>query len=161
MRWAGLYHCQGHEWLRRWTGDSHSSVLPEEEERAGEPDCGPIEQRKVARGRDPVAWGVKWAGKPSKELRRWIEKPRVMLDLGKRLLIELSETWDVHVERTLGGERVRMQIDWDLCKPCGGAKSLNYWENTQEPEMYGKSLSTYIILSWLECHSNKLELIYM
>jgi hypothetical protein len=46
-----------------------------------------------------MAEGVKWTGKPSKELRRWIEKPRVMLDLGRRLLVELSETLDVHVGR--------------------------------------------------------------
>ena len=44
--------------------------------------------------------GVKWAGKPSNELRRWIEKPRVMLDLGRKLLIELSSTLEVHVGRS-------------------------------------------------------------
>ena len=43
--------------------------------------------------------GVKWAGKPSNVLRNWIEQPRVMMDLGRRLLIELSKTLDVHVGR--------------------------------------------------------------
>ena len=43
--------------------------------------------------------GVRWTGRPSNELRRWIEKPRVMLDLGRRLLVELSETLDVHIGR--------------------------------------------------------------
>ena len=43
--------------------------------------------------------GVRWTWKPSKELRIWIEKPRVMLDLGRRLLVDLSETLDVHVGR--------------------------------------------------------------
>ena len=32
--------------------------------------------------------GVKWSGRPSDELRKWIERPRVMMDLGRRLLIE-------------------------------------------------------------------------
>ena len=32
-------------------------------------------------------------------LATWIEKPKVMLDLGRRLLLELSERLDVHVGR--------------------------------------------------------------
>jgi hypothetical protein len=43
--------------------------------------------------------GVKWTGRPSDELRKWIKRPRVMMDLGRRLLIKLSETLDVHVGR--------------------------------------------------------------
>ena len=43
--------------------------------------------------------GVQWTGKPSGVLRAWIEKPRVMLDLGRRLLVELSDNLDVHVGR--------------------------------------------------------------
>ena len=43
--------------------------------------------------------GVHWSGKPSKVLKDWIEKPKVMLDLGRRLLEELSNTLDVHVGR--------------------------------------------------------------
>ena len=43
--------------------------------------------------------GVEWSGKPSKVLNNWIEQPRVMVDLGRRLLIELSEELEVHVGR--------------------------------------------------------------
>ena len=43
--------------------------------------------------------GVEWAGKPSNVLRNWIDQPRVMVDLGRRLLIELCENLDVHVGR--------------------------------------------------------------
>ena len=43
--------------------------------------------------------GVEWSGKPSKVLNNWIEQPRVMVDLGRRLLIELSEELVVHVGR--------------------------------------------------------------
>ena len=33
--------------------------------------------------------GVQWEGKTSRVLATWIEKPKVMLDLGRRLLLEL------------------------------------------------------------------------
>ena len=43
--------------------------------------------------------GVEWSRKTSKVLNNWIEQPRVMVDLGRRLLIELSEELEVHVGR--------------------------------------------------------------
>ena len=52
--------------------------------------------------------GVEWAGKPSNVLRTWIDQPRVMVDLGRRLLIELSENLDVHVGRDYR-EEIRKQ----------------------------------------------------
>ena len=43
--------------------------------------------------------GVQWEGKTSRVLATWIEKPKVMLDLGRRLLLELSDRLEVHVGR--------------------------------------------------------------
>ena len=42
---------------------------------------------------------VQWTGRPSRVLAAWIERPRVVLDLGRKLLLELSERLDVHVGR--------------------------------------------------------------
>ena len=43
--------------------------------------------------------GVQWTGKRSRVFATWIEKPKVMLELGRRLLLKLSERLDVHVGR--------------------------------------------------------------
>ena len=58
--------------------------------------------------------GVKWSGRPSNELRKWIERPRVMLDLGRRLLIELSETLDVRVGRNFREDIMRQESQSDV-----------------------------------------------
>ena len=58
--------------------------------------------------------GVRWSGRPSDELRKWIERPRVMMDLGRILLIELSETMDVHVGRDFRGDIRRQESRSDV-----------------------------------------------
>ena len=47
--------------------------------------------------------GVEWSGKTSKVLNNWIEQPRVMIDLGRRLLRELSDELVVQVGRDYRG----------------------------------------------------------
>ena len=51
--------------------------------------------------------GVEWSGKESKVLTKWIEQPRVMVDLGRKLLEELSDELVVHVGRDYRGDDVR------------------------------------------------------
>ena len=53
--------------------------------------------------------GVQWSAKPSKVLRNWIEKPKVMMDLGRKLLEELSDTLDVYVGRNYREDMVRQE----------------------------------------------------
>ena len=43
--------------------------------------------------------GVQWTGRPSRVLATWIERPRFILDLGRKLLLELSERLAVQVGR--------------------------------------------------------------
>ena len=47
--------------------------------------------------------GVEWSGKTSKVLNNWIEQPRVMIALGRRLLRELSDELIVQVGRDYRG----------------------------------------------------------
>ena len=48
--------------------------------------------------------GVEWSGKTRKVLTRWIEQPRVMVDLGRKLLNELRDELVVHVGRDYRGD---------------------------------------------------------
>ena len=48
--------------------------------------------------------GVEWSGKASKVLSKWIEQPRVMVDLGRKLLKELRDEMVVHVGRDYRGD---------------------------------------------------------
>ena len=48
--------------------------------------------------------GVEWSGKTSKVLSSWIEQPRVMVDLGRKLLNELRDELVVHVGRDYRGD---------------------------------------------------------
>ena len=41
--------------------------------------------------------GVEWSGEESEVLKTWIDRPRVMVDLGRKLLEELSNDLVVHV----------------------------------------------------------------
>ena len=63
-----------------------------------------------------MATGVQWTGTPSKVLTTWIEKPRVMLDLGRRLLVELSDSLKVHVGRDYRGDMMVGPLGgkWDI-----------------------------------------------
>ena len=47
--------------------------------------------------------GVEWPGKTSKVMNNWIEQPRVMIALGRRLWRELSEELIVQVGRDYRG----------------------------------------------------------
>ena len=51
-------------------------------------------------------------------------------------LVDLSETVDGH-----GGRNYIEDIRRRESKQCGGAKSMDYYENTQEPEIDGQSPS--------------------
>ena len=48
--------------------------------------------------------GVEWSGKASKVLTKWIEQPRVMVDLGRKLLKELRDELVVHMGRDYRGD---------------------------------------------------------
>ena len=53
--------------------------------------------------------GVEWSGEESEVLKTWIGKPKVMVDLGRRLLEELSNELVVHV----GSDYRRMDVRTD------------------------------------------------